>query len=187
MKVADERMKSEAESRGELPIHNGPEDEPEEKRKGETSPPKGDKRDEPLKGTPAKSSNQGSGVKALQPPTQPPPDPPVDPSRQDLVSFTEKNMSVDKGDGKNVDGTSARKSTTSPGQLAGDDAGRGHGQVPHSPLFSEEQLRNFAALQGQAAWLYGPPLFQLFFHILIFWIAMQLGPPGPSKRGAWSF
>ena len=49
-------------------------------------------------------------------------------------------MSVDKGDGKNVDGTSARKSTTSPGQLAGDDAGRGHGQVPHSPLFSEEQF-----------------------------------------------
>jgi hypothetical protein len=69
MKVADERMKSEAESRGELPIHNGPEDEPEEKRKGEPSPPKGDKRDEHLKGTPAKSSNQGSGVKALQPPT----------------------------------------------------------------------------------------------------------------------
>jgi hypothetical protein len=32
MKVADERMKCEAESRGELPIHNGPEDEPEEKR-----------------------------------------------------------------------------------------------------------------------------------------------------------
>ena len=30
------------------------------------------------------------------------------------------------------------------------------------PLFSEEQLRNFAALQGQAAWMYGPQ--QSFFN-----------------------
>ena len=73
IRLADERMKTEAESRGEMPIQNGPEEKPEDVVEGETSPPKEGKRDEPQRGTPARNSNQGSGAKALLPPTQPPP------------------------------------------------------------------------------------------------------------------
>jgi hypothetical protein len=100
IRLADERMKTEAESRGEMPIQNGPEEKPEDVEKGEPSPPKEDKRDEPPRGTPARSSNQGSGVKALLPPTQPPPDPPALSVRQEVVNSLVKNTPADKGEGK---------------------------------------------------------------------------------------
>ena len=99
IRLADERMKTEAESRGEMPIQNGPEEKPEDVVEGETSPPKEGKRDEPQRGTPARNSNQGSGAKALLPPTQPPPDPPALSLRQEVVNSLEKNTPADKGEG----------------------------------------------------------------------------------------
>ena len=51
IRLADERMKTEAESRVEMPIQNGPEEKPEDVVEGETSPPKEGKRDEPQRGT----------------------------------------------------------------------------------------------------------------------------------------
>ena len=162
IRLADERMKTEAESRGEMPIQNGPEEKPEDVVKGETSPPKEGKRDEPQRGTPARSSNQGSGVKALLPPTQPPPDPPAFSLRQEVVSSLEKNTPADKGEGNFNGGPLMREIATPPEQQAGDDANQVQGQSMAPPLFTEEQLRNFAALQGQAAWMYGPQ--QSFFN-----------------------
>jgi len=162
IRLADERMKTEAESRGEMPIQNGPEEKPEDVVKGETSPPKEGKRDEPQRGTPARSSNQGSGVKALLPPTQPPPDPPALSLRQEVVSSLEKNTPADKGEGNFNGGPLMREIATPPEQQAGDDANQVQGQSMAPPLFSEEQLRNFAALQGQAAWMYRPQ--QSFFN-----------------------
>ena len=160
IRLAHERMKTEAKSRGEMSIQNGPEEKPEDVITGEASPPK--ERDEPLRGTPARSSNQGSGVKALLPPTQPPPDPPALSIRQDVVSSFEKDTPVDKGDGKFTGGPLVREIATPPEQQAGDNPNRAQGQSMAPPLFSEERLRNFAALQGQAAWMYGPQ--QSFFN-----------------------
>ncbi|CAL1157428.1 unnamed protein product, partial [Cladocopium goreaui] len=162
IRLADERMKTEAESRGEMPIQNGPEEKPEDVVEGETSPPKEGKRDEPQRGTPARNSNQGSGAKALLPPTQPPPDPPALSLRQEVVNSLEKNTPADKGEGNFNGGPLMREIATPPEQQAGDDATQVQGQSMAPPLFTEEQLRNFAALQGQAAWMYGPQ--QSFFN-----------------------
>ena len=162
IRLADERMKTEAESRGEMPIQNGPEEKPEDVVEGETSPPKEGKRDEPQRGTPARNSNQGSGAKALLPPTQPPPDPPALSLRQEVVNSLEKNTPADKGEGNFNGGPLMREIATPPEQQAGDDANQVQGQSMAPPLFTEEQLRNFAALQGQAAWMYGPQ--QSFFN-----------------------
>ena len=156
IRLANERLKVEAEQRGELPIQNGPEDET-VGTKGETSSPKEDKKDEPLKGTPTKPSTEGSGTKLLRPPTDPPPDLPTVQPGENPSNFSQQKMIRQKGEVTSDQKPGVSEVMMTPaGQQAGAASEGGPGQYPQTPLFSEDQVRHFAALQNQAAWMYGP-------------------------------
>ena len=88
MRRSDARMKREAIERGEEALEDRTSVEAEVKVEG---------RDEPEKGTPAKTPSQSSASKQLLPPMHPPPDPPVlgndgSPSHVDV-----KKMTIEKG------------------------------------------------------------------------------------------
>jgi len=121
------------------------------------SPPIEDKGGDHPKGTPARSSNQGSSSKPLQPPTDPPPEPPAL-GNGDSSYGTNDPKSKEKLDAERLTSERPpRSEMATPGGPMSEAATPGGFLGPQVPLFSEEQLRSFAMIHSQAPWLYGNP------------------------------
>ena len=157
IRLADERFRTEAVEKGEKALEDGPEKGNVEEAEAMMSPPIEDKRDSHTKGTPARSSNEGSASKPLQPPTDPPPQPPELGNGDTSYGMCDQKMNENVDSGPLTAERPLRSEMATPGGPMSEAATPGGFLGPQVPLFSEEQLRNFAFIHSQAPWLYGNP------------------------------
>ena len=157
IRLADARFRKEAVERGEKALEDGPEKGTSEEAEAMMSPPIEDKRDSNPKGTPARSPDEGSASKPLQPPTDPPPQPPELGNGDTSYGLRDQKMNENVESGSLTAERPLRSEMATPGGPMSEAATPGGFLGPQVPLFSEEQLRNFAFIHSQAPWLYGNP------------------------------
>ena len=157
IRLADARFRKEAVEKGEKALEDGPEKGTGEEAEAMMSPPIEDKRDSNPKGTPARSPDEGSASKPLQPPTDPPPQPPELGNGDTSYGLRDQKMNENVESGSLTAERPLRSEMATPGGPMSEAATPGGFLGPQVPLFSEEQLRNFAFIHSQAPWLYGNP------------------------------
>ena len=177
MKLAEERMKKEAETRGEMPIEDVKAEGSQEGSGVVSAPPIADETKVDSEGNPTSNGPPGatSGPETAGPTTPPPTDPP----RMSPQEFASPGLRTPAGTTKGKEkqeGTSSSATREAVGsrEMPVTDVKREEASIRSqggglgvpsgdevsmsaAPLFTPEQFRQMAALQNQASWLYAPP------------------------------
>ena len=177
MKLAEERMKKEAETRGEMPIEDVKAEGSQEGSGVVSAPPIADETKVDSEGNPTSNGPPGatSGPETAGPMTPPPTDPP----RMSPQEFASPGLRTPAGTTKGKEkqegtSSSATKEAVGSREVPVTDVKREEASVRSqggglgvpsgaevsmsaAPLFTPEQFQQMAALQNQASWLYAPP------------------------------
>ena len=154
---ADERFQKEAVERGEQAIEDNPEKKADVEVGVVMAPPLEDRKEDHQRDTPARSSNQGSTKRPLKPPTDPPPEPPALGNGDSSNGMDDPKLKEKLDAEPLTSERPLRSEMATPGGPKTEAATPSGFLGPQMPLFSEEQLRSFAMIHGQAPWLYGNP------------------------------
>ena len=154
---ADERFQKEAVERGEQAIEDNPEKKAEVEVGVVMAPSIEDRKENHQRDTPARSSNQGSTKRPLKPPTDPPPEPPALGNGDSSNGMDDPKLKEKLDADPLTSERPLRSEMATPGGPKTEAATPSGFLGPQMPLFSEEQLRSFAMIHGQAPWLYGNP------------------------------